>query len=125
MIAPESQAHPNKAAHKRWRRYGRLILYLVAINLVILVISYILHSAGDAAAVSRKLEASRQGFIVFGVIRGVIELLVFFNWRAFVGWCRRTFNLGYRKTWFVYQCRTLWKMFIIFDIGTFILVNLA
>lgn len=106
------------------RKYRHLIFYIVLINLCIIAIGYILHTTGNAESLSRKLDAAQEGFLVFGVVRCILEVIIFFNWRCFVGWCRRTFKLGYRKTWFVYQCRTLWKMFMIFDVGTFLLVNL-
>jgi len=117
---------PNNPHHRRlirWKKHGYIVLYLVIINVCLLAIGYILHTTGNTESLTRRLDAAKEGFVVFGVIRAIIEIWVFLHWRSFVGWCRRTFKLGYRKTWFVYQCKTLWKMFMIFDIGTFLLLN--
>lgn len=107
-----------------WKKHRTLVLYMVFINIFIVLIGYILHRTGNAEALTKSLDDAKQGFLLFGIVRGILEIWVFLNWRVFVGWCRRAFKLGYRKTWFVYQCKMLWKMFMIFDIGTFLLVNI-
>lgn len=109
-----------------WLRKNILLVTIfLLINLCIVILAYTMQMQSDHPELSQALESWHRYFVLFGVMRVLLELYLFFNWRLFVAWLRKVFRLGYRKTWFIYQCRKIFKLFIIFDIGTFILLNLV
>lgn len=99
------------------------IAAILFINIFILAFGYFLRDPATQQTLASQLEQLDQYFTLFGIARIVLEFYLYLNWRGFVVWCRRFFKLGYRKTWFVLQCKSIFRLFLIFDVATFVMLS--
>lgn len=104
-------------------RHKFAITAILLINLFILAFGYFLRDPVVQESFTTQLDQLENYFTAFGVARIGLEFYLYLNWRGFVVWCKQFFKLGYRKTWFVLQCRSIFKLFLIFDVATFVMLN--
>ena len=104
-------------------RHKFALASILLINLFILAFGYFLRDPVAQETLATQLDDLEHYFTVFGVLRIALEVYLYLNWRGFVVWCKHFFNLGYRKTWFVLQCKSIFKLFLIFDIATFVMLS--
>lgn len=104
-------------------RHKVAIASIILINLFILALGYLLRDPVKQVTLAAQLDELEVYFTLFGFVRICLEIYLYLNWRGFTVWCKRVFKLGYRKTWFVLQCRSIFKLFLIFDIATFVMLS--
>jgi len=104
-------------------RHKFALASIVLINLFILGFGYFLQDPATQETLADQLDELELYFNAFGFARICLEIYLYLNWRGFVVWCRRFFKLGYRKTWFVLQCKTIFRLFLIFDVATFVMLS--
>lgn len=104
-------------------RYKFAIAAILLINLFILAFGYFLRDPVTQITLAKQLDQLENYFTAFGVARIGLEIYLYLNWRGFVVWCKRFFKLGYRKTWFVLKCKSVFRLFLIFDVATFVMLS--
>lgn len=104
-------------------RHKFAIAAIVLINLFILALGYFLRDPVAQESLATQLDQLEIYFTIFGVARIGLEFYLYLNWRGFVVWSKRFFKLGYRKTWFVLQCKSIFRLFLIFDVATFVMLS--
>ena len=104
-------------------RHKFALAAILLINLFILAFGYFLRDPATQETLATQLDALEVYFTAFGFARICLEIYLYLNWRGFVAWCKCIFKLGYRKTWFVLQCKSIFRLFLIFDIATFVMLS--
>jgi len=104
-------------------RHKFALASIVLLNLFILAFGYFLRDPLQQETLAVQLDELDIYFTLFGVARICLEIYLFLNWRGFTMWCKAFFKLSYRKTWFVLQCRSIFKLFLIFDVATFVMLS--
>lgn len=104
-------------------RHKFALASILLVNLFILGFGYFLQDPATQETLAEQLDELETYFTVFGAARICLEVYLYLNWRGFVVWCKRVFNLGYRKTWFVLQCKSIFRLFLIFDLATFVMLS--
>lgn len=104
-------------------RHKFAIASILLINLFILAFGYFLRDPVKQETLASQLDALEVYFNLFGIARIFLEIYLYLNWRGFTVWCKEFFKLGYRKTWFVLQCRSIFKLLLIFDVSMFVMLS--
>lgn len=104
-------------------RHKFALATILLINMFILAFGYFLRDPVAQKTLASQLDELEHYFTAFGIARIALEIYLYLNWRGFVVWCKRFFKLGYRKTWFVLQCKSIFKLFLIFDVATFVMLS--
>lgn len=104
-------------------RHRFAIVSILLINFFILAFGYFLRDPATQESFVKELDRLEHYFTAFGLARICLEIYLYLNWRGFVVRCKRFFNLGYRNTWFVLQCKSIFKLFLIFDVATFVMLS--
>lgn len=104
-------------------RHRFALASILLINLFILGFGYFLRDPVKQEMLATQLDELEVYFTIFGILRICLEVYLYLNWRGFTVWCQRFFSLGYRKTWFLLQCRSIFKLLLIFDVATFVMLS--
>ena len=101
------------------------VICVLGANLFLFTLAYSLFRSSAQGKMVAIMDELQHGFLLFGIVRCSIEIFVLINWRPVIAFLKRHCNLGCRKTWFVLQCRSLFKILVIFDVGTLLLMNVV